>query len=44
MSFRSLEVSDPRFSHEGLHQITVKPLNLLGKTIEQTLLFFGRLW
>lgn len=29
--FRTLEVSDPRFSHEGLHHITVKTPNLRGR-------------
>ena len=29
--FRTLEVSDPRFSHEGLHHITVKTPNLQGR-------------
>lgn len=31
MPFRTLEVSDPRFSHEGLHHITVKTPNLRGR-------------
>ncbi|WP_373511876.1 alpha/beta hydrolase [Persicitalea sp.] len=29
--FRTLEISDPRFSHEGLHQITVKVPSLQGR-------------
>lgn len=31
MPFRTIEVSNPRFCHEGLHQVTVKTTNLLGR-------------